>query len=305
MQIFLCHSSGDKTAVRGLYERLLAESFDPWLDVEKLHGGQDWELEIKRAVRSSGVVVVCLSHESITKDGYVQKEIKFALDVADEKPEGTIFIIPLKLEECDVPDRLRKWQWIDYLHKDGFEKLRLALSRATASRAEPQAPPAPPLSRGPSSATMSLNSGVKPSVTLTNHGDPTTYRVDGRILSFIDGTPNPHTAPFRCELQVGGITGELDALLGDGEWANVILGSLEPVYPTGAQAKSLMVSQQWIPVGHVLVIRRGRMGHHVQVPDSGAVVQLDVRAMPPQSEPLKPKQLRVTRDGDIVYVTEL
>jgi TIR domain len=136
MQVFLCHSSADKDRVRELYHRLRAESFDPWLDVEKLRGGQDWEFEIKKAVRRSGVVIVCLSQDSISKEGYVQKEIKLALDVADEKPEGTIFVIPLKLEECNVPDRLRKLQWVDYFREDGFERLRSALAKAMADRAE-------------------------------------------------------------------------------------------------------------------------------------------------------------------------
>src|SRR5688572_30197276 len=97
MQIFLCYSSTDKSAARELYDRLRAESFDPWLDVENLKGGQDWDFEIKRAVKRSGVVVVCLSRASVTKEGYVQKELKLALDVADEKPQGTVFIIPLRL----------------------------------------------------------------------------------------------------------------------------------------------------------------------------------------------------------------
>ena len=48
---------------------------------------------------------------ALWKSQYIQKEIKFALDVADEQPEGTIFLIPTKLEECDVPERLSQWQW--------------------------------------------------------------------------------------------------------------------------------------------------------------------------------------------------
>src|ERR1700731_3380819 len=106
LRVFLCHSSDDKVSVRPLYEQLVREGFDPWLDEKKLLPGQDWEREIKNAVRRSDAVVVCLSKSSITKEGYVQKEIRLGLDVADEKPEGTIFLIPLRLELCTVPDRL-------------------------------------------------------------------------------------------------------------------------------------------------------------------------------------------------------
>lgn len=88
LKVFLCHSKDDKPKVRELYHRLVADGFDPWFDEEKLMPGQEWDLEIRKAVRESDVVIVCLSKSSTTKAGYVQKEIRFALDVADEQLEG-------------------------------------------------------------------------------------------------------------------------------------------------------------------------------------------------------------------------
>lgn len=108
LQIFLCHSSGDKDNVRQLYKQLSRDGFSPWLDEECLLPGQEWEFEIRKAVRNSKAVLVCLSHSSVTKEGFVQKEIRIALDAADEKPEGAIYIIPLRLEDCLVPERLEK-----------------------------------------------------------------------------------------------------------------------------------------------------------------------------------------------------
>ncbi|HKY99975.1 MAG TPA: SUMF1/EgtB/PvdO family nonheme iron enzyme [Rhabdochlamydiaceae bacterium] len=123
LKVFLCHSKDDKPKVRELYRRLVADGFDAWLDEEKLMPGQDWDLEIRKAVREADVVVVCLSNSSITKAGYVQKEIRFALDVADEQPEGAIFIIPARLEDCQVPKRLEKWQWVNLFEETGVKRL--------------------------------------------------------------------------------------------------------------------------------------------------------------------------------------
>ena len=66
--------------------------------------GQEWEREISQAVRMSDVVIVSLSNRAISKTGYVHKEIRYALDVADEQPEGKVFLIPLRLEsaKCQV-----------------------------------------------------------------------------------------------------------------------------------------------------------------------------------------------------------
>ena len=63
----------------------------------------------------------------MTKAGFVQKEIRVALEVAEEQPEGVIYIIPLRLEECTVPTTLRRWQWVDYYHSQGYERLLRAL----------------------------------------------------------------------------------------------------------------------------------------------------------------------------------
>jgi cold shock CspA family protein len=134
LRIFLCHSSNDKPLVRNLYQRLKSDNFDPWLDEEKLLPGQDWRQEITKAVRRADVVLVCLSRGSVSKAGYVQKEIKDALDIADEQPEGTIFLIPLKLEECEVPERVSRWQWVNYFDENGYKKLVNALHARANSR---------------------------------------------------------------------------------------------------------------------------------------------------------------------------
>jgi len=128
LQVFLCHSSGDKEQVRALYQRLIAESWiHPWLDEEELIPGQEWREEIEKAVEQSHVILVCLSPASLTKEGFVQREIRVALDHADYMPEGTIYIIPLKLEACEVPRRMNKWQWANYFEERGYEKLMRSL----------------------------------------------------------------------------------------------------------------------------------------------------------------------------------
>lgn len=71
LRIFLCHSSQDKQTVRDLYQLFRNESWlDPWLDEEKLLPGQDWDIEIEKAVEKSHVVIVFLSNNSVSKEGW-------------------------------------------------------------------------------------------------------------------------------------------------------------------------------------------------------------------------------------------
>lgn len=129
LKAFLCHASADKPEVKKLYRALKDEGFDPWLDAVNLMPGEDWEAEIAAAVKASHVVIVCLSQTAVTKAGFVQKEIKMALDVADLQPEGNIFVIPTRIENCTVPDRLSKWHWVDLYEDGGYQKLVAALRK--------------------------------------------------------------------------------------------------------------------------------------------------------------------------------
>ena len=137
LRVFLCHSSADKPAVRELYQKLRAEPWiSPWLDEEDIFPGMDWNLEIQKAIRETDAILVCLSKSSITKEGYVQREIKTALDYADEKPDGTVYIIPVRLDECKPPERLAKWQYADYFEgqrERGFQRLLVSLKRRADS----------------------------------------------------------------------------------------------------------------------------------------------------------------------------
>jgi LPXTG-site transpeptidase (sortase) family protein len=126
LKVFLCHAHADRDAVRALYARLTKDGVDAWLDKEKLLPGQDWELEIRKAVREADVVVVCLSKQ-FNQAGFRQKEVRLALDTAMEQSEGEIFIIPARLEDCDTLESLRKWHWVDLFDDDGYEKLVSAI----------------------------------------------------------------------------------------------------------------------------------------------------------------------------------
>jgi hypothetical protein len=135
--VFLCHSSQDKSIVRELYQRLNAEGWiDPWLDEEKLLPGQDWDMEIEKAVEDSDAIVVCISNTSVSKEGYVQKEIKVALNFALYKPEETIFIIPLRLDDCPTPRNLRSIQYIDFFPAKRQERAYHRLCQSLQLRLE-------------------------------------------------------------------------------------------------------------------------------------------------------------------------
>jgi hypothetical protein len=120
---FLCYAKENSTAVREFREHMKVEPWiDPWFDEEDILPGQMWEERVTEAVHNSHAVIVFLSSIAVKSEGFFQKELKLALDAAAEKPDGTIFIIPIRLDACDVPERLMPYQYVDYFgneaHKD-------------------------------------------------------------------------------------------------------------------------------------------------------------------------------------------
>lgn len=121
---FLCYAKENALGVREFRARLKAEDWiDPWFDEEDILPGQMWEDSVIEAVRHSHAVIIFLSSIAIRTEGFFHKELKLALDTAAEKPDGTIFIIPIRLDVCDVPDRLQPYQYVDYFGDEDHKSL--------------------------------------------------------------------------------------------------------------------------------------------------------------------------------------
>lgn len=135
LRIFLAHAKEDKDAVTQLYHRLKESGYRPWLDKEDLLPGQNWRAEIPKAIKNSQVFIACLSQRSVVKQGYVQREFKMALNEYANKPPGSIYLIPVRLDDCAIPElrqeeygvNLRDIQWVDLFESNGFGRLVKAL----------------------------------------------------------------------------------------------------------------------------------------------------------------------------------
>lgn len=125
--IFMCHANEDKAEVREIKRQLEMEGLNPWLDEDDILPGEEWGFAIQKALSISKVTLVFLSSNSINKRGYVQKEIKIALELLDYVPEDQIYLIPVLLEDCPIPTRLKKIQAVKLYESNGFSKLLKSL----------------------------------------------------------------------------------------------------------------------------------------------------------------------------------
>lgn len=137
-RVFLSYATPDRAAVIELYRRLGGAGFLPWMDKMDIEGGEDWETAVRNAIGATDFVVICLSTRSVDRSGYYQTEIGIALKILGEQSPGKIFLIPARLEECEVPHHgLRALHWVDLFVPDGYERLARAL-REGSRRLEPK-----------------------------------------------------------------------------------------------------------------------------------------------------------------------
>ena len=74
---------------------------------------------------------VCLKCQYLKRVMFSEK-LKEAIEEAKEKPSGAIFVIPSKIDHCELPNFLRQWQSVDLFAKNGYERLMRSLQSRAA-----------------------------------------------------------------------------------------------------------------------------------------------------------------------------
>ena len=138
-RVFIAYAEEDRPEARRLYATLQKAGFEPWMDQEKLLPGQNWPRAIERAIELADFFVGCFSRRSTGKRGHFQRELGYALDVATSIPAEDIFVIPVRLNVCELPRQIAtSVQYVD-LFPDwdrGVRTLIKSLRRHWAERKE-------------------------------------------------------------------------------------------------------------------------------------------------------------------------
>jgi hypothetical protein len=118
-QIIVCHSRFDKSKAKELSQSLIRQKHRVCFDDKHRVFSEQWQVELKAAIAVSDIMIVVLSAQ--TPDNI--EEIKLSLDLAHSRPTGELIIIPVKLAECTLPQRLNGCYAIDWFAKDGEARL--------------------------------------------------------------------------------------------------------------------------------------------------------------------------------------
>ncbi|MBV9766523.1 MAG: toll/interleukin-1 receptor domain-containing protein [Acidobacteriaceae bacterium] len=123
--------------MKKLYQDLQEAGLEPWMDKEKLLPGQNWPRAIERALELSDFFLGCFSRRSTLKRSHFQCELRLALDLAARSPLEDIFLVPVRLDDCDLPRHIaQKTQYVDLFPdwNQGVKKLIRMMRRQTTER---------------------------------------------------------------------------------------------------------------------------------------------------------------------------
>lgn len=112
-KIFLSYAHEDIGMAKRIYEDLKRFGLDVWIDYENLLPGQLWKTTIEKTIKGSQYYLLLLSTYSVTKRGFIQKEMRIAYEVLEQCSENDIYIIPVRLDECEPPIKIGEINWID------------------------------------------------------------------------------------------------------------------------------------------------------------------------------------------------
>jgi hypothetical protein len=122
--VFLCHNSKNKEAIRLLADRLKSKGLRPWLDEEQIRPGERWQGALEEEIARIGAAAVCIGQNGIGP--WQDMEIKTFLD---QMLRRGCPVIPVILEGCSdtpvLPPFLSQLMWVDFRkrHPDPLKQL--------------------------------------------------------------------------------------------------------------------------------------------------------------------------------------
>jgi hypothetical protein len=131
LSIFISYSHSDAAFVNRLATALVESNTHVWVDSWELNVGDSILDRVQAAMKESDALLIVLSKASVASD-WCRKELNAGL--MRELDEKRVLVLPVLVEDCDVPMFLREKKYADFriAFADGFKALVEATLRVTS-----------------------------------------------------------------------------------------------------------------------------------------------------------------------------
>jgi tetratricopeptide (TPR) repeat protein len=117
--VFINYGGDDRDKAAAVTDLLERSGYRVWMDRKVIEGSDNWKVEIDRGLRSSFVMIALLTASSVAPDRtWVHYEQRQAVDLF-------LPIIPVMFEDCTLPERLSRINYVDFRGSAGETEHRL------------------------------------------------------------------------------------------------------------------------------------------------------------------------------------
>src|SRR5262249_23166868 len=125
LKIFISYSRKDEDFAQDLLEGLEATGFEPYLDKHDIAAGEDWETRLGRLIETADTVVFVISPDAVAS-----KRCAWEVDCTIDRKKRLLPIVWRRVEEAQIPPRLKRLNYIFFDRPLSFGASLRALATA-------------------------------------------------------------------------------------------------------------------------------------------------------------------------------
>jgi hypothetical protein len=132
-KIFISYAREDVEIAEKIYDDLLRNDHSPWMDTRDMLPGEPWKEAIRSAIHDTAFFLALMSNHSINKRGFFQKELRMGVEILEEYPEGAVYMIPARIDDCEPKsDILRDINWVNLFpsYRKGVDSILASLEKS-------------------------------------------------------------------------------------------------------------------------------------------------------------------------------
>jgi hypothetical protein len=133
--VFLCHNSEDKPAVREISQQLVSEGIKPWLDDEQIKPGTTWQATIGHQIESIKSAAVFIGESGVGP--WQDEEVQTFLSLFVKRKSPIIpVILPSAKTTPKLPWTMENFHWVDFRvpDPDPLQQLIWGITRERPTR---------------------------------------------------------------------------------------------------------------------------------------------------------------------------
>ena len=145
--VFISYVRENAAQVQRLCDELTKQGIKVWRDRNELTPGTRWKQAIRRAISEGAFFIACFSQEyNARQQTFMNNELTLAIEELRQRPGDQAWFIPIKLSDCDIPDRdigggetLQDIQWVELYDNwdDGIQRIIGVVSTGSTRRIKP------------------------------------------------------------------------------------------------------------------------------------------------------------------------